>query len=571
MNADGFLALGAIPQGASPDEWFCAGPFCFCGQEEKFPNWETVFTFAPEPLANAEILAKAARIAQSLCLSVIPGLANELDQGVKRHSSEYWQILLCPWTMDLARQLVERVLRCEAMVRAWGQLRLKVQLLPENCRFFFEDEHDFTLRGNLGEKFNHWLFSRILENIWPGRWEREYLPEYDDRVEKAGEKTTYRDLFRDLARHYLLYLPFPRLKGMSLFQAGLYSSALRKPLNKNPCVLDLEKIYYNAELLREIALPENYEAIFARFLPQSIRVLKHEKRAPKKSKQPSLRIVSPAAYEDAAYRQDLARWRERGNALAWVQHGGNYGEVRTSCEAELIEYSQSFFFTWGWDKYENVRGNFIPMPYPQLASIANAWRGREERIIFVGAEMAAYGYRLDSHPTPLQFVEYRQWKASFLSRLPADLLHKIWYRPYFHLPGTLADAAWLMPQFPELNLCQGGLTPQILNCRLLVLDHHGTVLLEAMAANAPMLLYWNRNNWLLSPSCERLLDMLQDCEVWHPNPESAAKKLMEIWPDTGKWWNSPKIVKARKTFCEEQARLPQANLNEIWVRKLKDL
>lgn len=571
MSADGYLALGAMPALATPDKWRCAGPFCFCGQEENFPDWEKNFTFAPEPLAHAEILAQAARMAQSLCLAVIPGLAYELDPGNSAHRPEYWQIILCPWTMDLARQLVERVLRCEAMTRVWGSLNLKVSLLPENCRFTFSDEHDFTLRGNLGEKFNHWLFSRILENIWPPSWEKDYLPEYDDRMESGKKRLPYGAKIKNLIRRYLLYLPFPRLKGMSLVQAGLYSNALRHPLKSEAAALDLEKIYYKAELLRKLALPENYEGIFTRFLPQSIRALKHEKIRQKKAKKPYLRVVSPVAYEDAVYRQELASWREEGNALAWVQHGGNYGQVRTSCEAELIEYSQNFFFTWGWDKYENVRGNFIPMPYPQLANIANAWEGKEEKIIFTGAEMATYGYRLDSHPTPLQFVEYRQWKADFLSALPAELLGKIWYRPYFSLPGTLIDAQWLLPRFPQINLCTGELMPQILNCRLLVLDHHGTTLLEGMAANVPMLLYWNRKNWLLSPACEKLVDMLELCGVWHPNPESAAKKLMEIWPDTEKWWRSQEITEARKIFCEHQARLPGESLNKVWVRTLKDL
>lgn len=570
MREASFLALGSLPAGSAPEDWLCAGPFCFAGQENRFPDWERRFRFAPEPLAEPEKLAQAARIAQALCVDVIPEIARKLAPGISNtFSPVYWNVLLSPWCIDMARQMVERSIRCEAMVRAWGHLPLKVTLLPEACEFDFRDEHDFTLRGNLGESFNHWLLSRILENMWPGNWQKEYRKPERHEFEPAPGSGL--DRAREAARRYLLRLPFPRLKGMSLAQAVLYSGALRHPLKNTGDAVDPARAFANPELLKTVRLPENYTRIFEKSLPLSIRRLKHVKRGSNRANKPYLRIASPVAYEDSVYRQNLAAWRDAGNCLAFVQHGGNYGQVRTSCEAEIVEYSQNFFFTWGWKSYENVRGNFIPMPYPQLAKLANAWTGEKKGIIFTGTEMAAYGYRLDSHPTPLQFVEYRRWKADFLNRLPLDIRKQIWYRPYFKVPGTLADADWLLPRFPEVNLCRGSLTPQILACGLLVLDHHGTTLLEAMAANVPMLLFWNRKHWRLCDSCEKLIDRLEECGVWHPTPESAAKKIMEIWPDTGAWWQSGEIVEARKIFCQNQAQLPAGDLNSKWVRVLRNL
>lgn len=565
------LALGRVPHGARPEEWLCAGPFCLIGREEEFPEWERRFTFAPEPLADPKVLAKAAKTAQSLCMAGILAVSQRLDPVNFEADSAYWQILLAPFSMDLARQLVERAIRCEAMIRAWGNQELFVRLLPDNCGFHFSDERDFTLRGALGESFNHWLFSRVLERAWPGRWRREYLPEYDDRMEPGGRAADKKDHIKDLFRGLMLRMPFPRLKGMTALQSALFSKALAHPLKRDLKSVDLTEAFYRPELLKEILLPENYESFFIRFLPKSAARLKKERLKRGKTEKKRLRIASPAAYENAEYRQRLAKWKAEGNALAFVQHGGNYGQTRTCCEAELIEYSQDCFFTWGWDKYEGARGNFIPMPYPQLARLENAWTGREKRIIYTGAEMAAYGYRLDSHPTPMQYVGYRQWKADFLGRLPENLRERIWYRPYFELPGTLADAAWLMPRFPELHLCEGPLEPQILDCGLLVLDHHGTVLLQAMAAGIPLILFWNRRDWLLAESCEELIDMLEECGVWHPSPEAAAKKLMEVWPDTAEWWRAPDIARARKIFCERQARPPHGDLNKIWIGELSGL
>jgi hypothetical protein len=72
--------------------------------------------------------------------------------------------------MNVAKQIVERWWRVKAMIRAWGQTPLQVPLLPATCTFFFAAGPDFVLHGALGHTFNHWLFSRLLEPVFPPAW-----------------------------------------------------------------------------------------------------------------------------------------------------------------------------------------------------------------------------------------------------------------------------------------------------------------------------------------------------------------------------------------------------------------
>lgn len=98
-------------------------------------------------------------------------------------------------------------------------------LLPEECAFSFLSEHDFTLHGALGHTFNHWLFSRLLEARWPAAWRKEILPP----VQRAyGQKPSaeLKHVLRRWARRQVLRLPFPRLKGMSLWQSLRFSVSL---------------------------------------------------------------------------------------------------------------------------------------------------------------------------------------------------------------------------------------------------------------------------------------------------------------------------------------------------------
>lgn len=571
------LILGAMPAGATPQTALAAGPWCFAGQEALFPGWEKSFAFAPEPLASQDMPALAARGAQTLCLQAIPRLGRVLSKNSSQYPAVYWQTLLMPWAICAASQIVERALRCQAMIDAWGKRSLNVPLLSAEMTFNFWDEQDFRLRGGLGTVFNHWLFSRLLENRWPTAWTKAQVVGGDKRPLEypASHNGNILQKMRSIARNLFRELPYPRLKGISLYQSLRYSLAMLHKCKSRDHSLDLDAVYFDAQALEKICLPEDVLPLFLAMLPESIGKLEHPASVNGQSA-PRLRIASIAAYEDARYRQKLACWRARGGRLAYVQHGGNYGQIRVACDTELVEYSQDAFFTWGWKKQGVCRGNFIPLPYPQLVKIADKWHGTGSRsIIFVGTEMAAFGYRLDSRPTPLQFVAYRNAKADFMSALDADMRRNILYRPYFNLPGTLEDAPWLLARFPELNICTGPLQPQILACGLLVLDHHGTTMLEAFAANTPTILYWDRKSWPLCPQAEALLDMLEECGIWHGSPRLAARKLMEIGENPSAWWHEQQIQKARLEFCRNQARIPMANIKEeadsLWLEILKSM
>lgn len=559
------LALGKMPAGASPDEYLAAGPWCFCGQEKDFPDWEKSFTFAPEPLATPGALPRAARAAQTLCVRLVPQAAILLCPEPEKLPESYWQILLCPWLIDLCSQIIERAARCQAMREAWGNEELEVALLPQDCEFHFADEHDFTLRGSLGADFNLWLFSRLFEAQWPEKWRKSILEPINGRPPAhSGSLIAF---FKEKASDLSLKMAFPKRKGMNLATALKLSEAMKRACRSPDHALDLAKAFDFGDDLAAFNLPKDLGPIMKAALPESFAKLKHEASA-KRAGAPRLKIAALAFHENAAYRQKLALWRASGNRIAHIQHGGNYGFVETPCAAALTEYSQDAFFTWGWKKQGSAKGNFIPMPSFQL-SAEGAWKPGE-KLIFVGAEMSAYGRRLDSLPTPGQFVHYRDLKRRFFQELGPEYLPDCLYRPYFPLPGTLADADWLLPQFPGLSLCEGQLFDQLVSSRLILLDHHGTTLLEAMAAGIPVVMYWERAAWPLTEAADMTLDMLAAAKIWHDSPEGAAGHVREIWTDVAAWWNSPGPRLCRKVFRERYALTARDPAKE-WLKTLENI
>lgn len=570
------LVLGLMPRGATPDTHWAAGPWCFDTEEDFFPGWEDSFVFGREPLREPATLDRAVRMAQSLTVDSLPALGEHLCALQRRRAVEnssatsllepekidlpgvYWETLLTPWACTVARQLVERWLRVRAMVDDWGHLPLHVELLPGDCSFSFATERDFVLHGALGADWNTWIMSRLLEAVWPERWTRSYAPPVRagyGQPEAPEDTGGLKQRLRAWRRAFALRLPCPPLRGMGLGQALRYSLALLHPSRQPDGSRPLARHFSSAATGVRHDLPLDPLPIFLGALPQTLSELDHPGHiAP--ARVPRVRVASVRAHEDTGYRQRLAIWRARGHRVMFMQHGGNVGQVRCLCEIPLVEFSQHAFGTWGWRRYDAVGagtgGRFLPLPHPLLASMADQWRGGDGTLLFVGTEMPLYGHRLDSRPTPLQWLQYREDKQWFLEDL-RHLHEHIRYRPHVDMPGALDDAPWLLPRFPHVHLCSGPLEAQMLTCALMVVDHHGAILLQALAANVPVIAYWDRDIWPMTDEALTRLDILAQAGIWQPSAEAAAAKVREVWADPARWWRDEHVQAARRAFCREYA------------------
>lgn len=570
MTQEQFLILASMPKGAKAATHRAAGPWCFVGIEEFYPNWEEDFCFAPEPLRDPAALAQATAQAQRMVAQYIPALAQHVRPKGSPLPTAYWDMVFGAWLIMVTQQVVDRWLRVQAMVELWGQDALTVDILPPDCTFTFGDDHDFVLGGCLGHTYNHWLLSRLLEAVWPAAWTKRVLPVLHERHCAADQPLNWKEACKEAARQVLLRWPFPVVKGFNLWQMLRFSWALRRNTRQEDGSRALADFDVSQEHVPALDLPCDILPLLYASMPQGIRNAKHPERL-KKSARIRTRVANVAAYEDTPYRMQLARWRGMGHKLVFVQHGGNYGHVRTSSMAPVVEYNQHAFITWGWTEHSPYRGNFLPLPHPQLAALRDRHKETSAKLLFVGAELTVFPYRMDSRLTPCQIMQYREDKQWFFESLPRALQSQCQYRPYFSVPGALTDAEWLLPRFPLVHLCSGPLDPHMLACRLLVLDHHGTTLELAMAANVPMVLYWDRALWGLCPESMAALDILAAAGIWHPTAEAAAMHIVQVWEDIPAWWQSEKVQAARHHWMQQYSLTVHDSLEPYWIKALKTL
>lgn len=584
------LVLGKAPEGAAPASHLLAGPWCLppavlagsgreggrgagAGDEAAETGG---FELPPEVLADPDALERAARQARRLVAGVAPRLGEALNRryGVAR-SFRYWDTLLAPWLTRVAEVLVDRLYRADDLLHRYGARRLRVALVDGESRGF-SCTRDFIWRGALDPEWNHWLLSRLLEREWPACWEKLVLSgraaegrATSGRCAGRGVLSSASSGIRRLALGALFSLPFPRVKGFATLTSLRLSLALWRNRGAGDDTRPLSALGDpGCEPLPLGWTDRDSLALALALLPQSLR------RTPARARRSlaRTRVISVAACEDDAYRRRVAAWREGGCRLIFIQHGGEYGWVRTSVAYPLVEYSQHRFITWGWTRHGAFAGHFVPLPHPQLAAV----RGRhapeaDASLLFVGTEMALLPYTLKSMGRGRQFFAYREDKARFLGALPARIRERCLYRPYFDAPSSLPDAPWLLDRFPEARRCVGPLEPHLFRCRLLVLDHFGTTLAQALAAGVPTLLFRRPRLAPMTPEAEALLADLRAVGVLHDSPAAAAAHVARIWDDVGRWWNAADTRAAVTAWARQHALTPDLLSPEQGARSLPAL
>lgn len=574
------LVLGIAPGDFSPEEGVLAGPWCItrggpnddsgcCSAAAGFEEDAGSFVMPPEPFESSEMLELAAGQARQLIVELAPQLAAELNvrHGVA-HDARYWDFVLSPWLTRFCEVLVDRLHRSEGILRSFGGMELNVPVQSSGSRFVFADTQDFIMGGILDPQWNHWLLDRLLQRRWPSGWKRVEGPPVV-REPKAEDQES---LFRRLVRRLVFGLPFPRIKGFSLRESLRLSVVLLKNPTTRDDTLPLAALSVPG-LLERHPLPLGFSSADAlklavELLPRSLLVARIPGDLGRKSPVRT-RVVSVAACEDDAYRLRVAASRGRGCRMIFIQHGGEYGFVRTSVAYPMVEYRQHRFMTWGWTRHGDMPGNFLPLPHPQLAAIRGAHRETKPQLLLVGTEMALLPYTLKSMLRGRQFFAYREDKARFLAALDPDMRMRTQYRPYFDVPSSLADATWLLRRFPEVGRCTGPLEPHLFGCRLLVLDHAGTTLGQALAANIPFLLFWRPDPGRFTPEVLPLLDGLREVGILHDTPEAAAEQAARVWSDVPGWWETTRD--ARKQWADLHALTVKGPVLPLWVRALSEV
>jgi putative transferase (TIGR04331 family) len=154
-----------------------------------------------------------------------------------------------------------------------------------------------------------------------------------------------------------------------------------------------------------------------------------------------------------------------------------------------------------------------------------------------------------------QIEKYIQDLLIFLAELGDVERRAILYRAYdsefgWHINQRVRD------RFPDLALDDHAqpYKSRIKGARLVVVDYPFTAFLEVIAANIPLVLFFDSRAWQLLEKVEKYFDVLRQAGILQDTPTAAAGKVREVYDRVDEWWFSNEVQAARREFAQHFAR-----------------
>jgi len=550
------LILTAIPEDYSPDTDIPIGPWCFSNAESVFPQWEDI-TYET-PIQTPAERSQADTLTRGLANQLAKTWSKRLNKDHDRQYGHlYWRTLIIEWLVFAAQATWYRYCLIEKIVKRFGDEALHIPVFAGDANWTFPDQETFIQQLMNGPVFDFWLYSLIVRKLAPDTW--QLLPEETELptdynipgtiqfMQQNRIAAIYRQIFGRFSVDTV-----PGLKKLKL-PFSIYVNCLPKHLLGTDQSSKDDNTYIDKFPKEFLSLLDD---VLLRTLPAAFgpSFETYEEEAKKWRYVPGRLLVDNLGTVVTSGRFRLAHAVEAGERLVGNQHGGWYGTAQAIACAAETDYNHLAFLTWGWRAQGNLAGNFVPLPSPLLAPIRNRHKCKEESLLLVGASIFLKTRLFDSMPSPPRWVAYRKMKRQFIGALQTSPRAKLLYRPHLRGIPNLQDGDYVQHHFPGVPIFRGDLTKKMLRSKLLVLDHPGTTLHLALAANVPTICFWHPDDWPLCDQADGYFEDLRKNGVLHSTPESAALYINEIWPDVSGWWNQKERQNARRQWCWEYAR-----------------
>jgi len=544
------LFVGPVAGDFDPELDIAAGPWCFAGREANHPGWESL-EFV-EPFDTPEKLVAAEIETAALTDDRVARWADRLNllHGLDR-PEVFWGRYLNLWISLVAMATWARWRNAEELVARYGDVSMDVPVcsdaqFPKSLGF-----PDFMSRLISDPVFQLALDSGILRRLCPDAWtlvEQDVVPAHDMPTDETAPVQA------SLVRRLLPRMAVDHLPGLVLSKP-LYSALVallpRRAAAENRVVASLEDGAFPADYLAFLdwflaeTVPDSIGGAGFRSLDSAATALRY---VPGR-----LYVANTRSPSDQA-RMIAAHALIAGERLVNAQHGGWEGTTAAVPWNRQTYADDHAFLTWGWERQAGLPGRCLPHIAPALSNVRNRHRATTSTLVMVGARLAANGMRFDCVPRPRAMLKYRQGKVAFLNALREDVRAQAQYRPYTRDACDFEEKTYLQRHVPAVSMIDTDFHRSMLNSRLLVIDHPGTTMHIAVAANVPMVCFWNPADWPLCAEAKPYFDSLEKAGILYADADSAAAHVNAIWADVPAWWRSADVVNAIAAWRNQFAR-----------------
>lgn len=499
------------------------------------------------------------------------------------HGVRYWRILIGPWLSYFIHIFYDRY-SCIELVRKENRVT-KTKSGSYDCSTWLPSDYVEFEGWSLTDSYNQFLYDWIIQRMLKIDVEIISISKVDSQQENK-KLSFWKEALKKGIRFYEKNFPY-RLNEITILSSYLSRMdqvCLQLSLGQWPSCFfpSINQPLVNVDwTVREqiilSGIKDEFEQLLSDILKQQIPVLYLEGYKSMRSNvahqiqsRPNVILTANDFHGNEGFKFWSAECVEKGARFAGVQHGGHYGNgLCNTMEDHEVKISDKYY-TWGWSS-PNTK-NIQPLSAAKLNSCRNLRSDPKGRITVVLVTMPRYSYHLYSSCISatgnLAYLQDQYAFVRFLSKEPRDLLsirfHQIDYQWSY-------QERW-REQFPDLefDLSREPFSKRLQESRLIVGTYNATTYLESFVANCPTVLFWNPHHWEIRQSEQSYFDELKQVGILHDTPESAARKINEIYKDPLAWWQGEEVQKAKNNFCHRFAKTSDDWIWQ-WRRELRGL
>lgn len=563
----------------------------WCLRYDRQSEWENLdYEVLPYLWDDRDAMHRAAEYEKKVYEALLHAVS-DLMNAVHReyHGDRYWRMILGPWLLHYVQVMHERFMCLRTAFERYHECRT-IGLSEQSFRIP-RDFEDYIL-GSIADPYNLQLYTSLLKAMGMDVHLRDYHWEWDGFTKKSSLLGGLMEIAGSLKKKMScrwamnkeilmvdMYMPRKKFAEFLLVaeaKAGVATLPSTRHWTNDYQETHRHRCRDEFALLRP-AMDDSFLSVLVRTLPHNLPLIYLEgyhscrEWIQKEWGQSKTRVILTAnALEmNDTFKFLAADSVEKGVKMIAIQHGGSYGTARYNPNEELESTVSDEFWSWGW---RDTKGKNRPMPSPKLSHI-NAMSAKSVRgnryIYYVANIIPRFHYRTWSCPTAGQGLQYLNWQITFIMTLRQDVRARLIYRPYqkdygWNVKKRLVDAC------SELQIEDplGDYFDKLKNATLVVCDMNQSSLLECLAANIPVVAFWDPQHWELRQSAEPYYRFLREVKILHNSPQDAACHSNALWPDVASWWLDQGVQKARMAFTEQFA-YHSPDWASVWYKHLQ--
>lgn len=496
----------------------------------------------------------------------------------EEHAVRYWRIIIGPWLFYFIHIFFDRYVCIQKAVLSGKVSDTIIGSYAKDA--WIPLNHDDFCKWMVGDGYNFFLFSRIIQRTGclpfttqPVDWRLVVEEELGFRKEQGT------DFARKFFQIYEKCLPhrFNKYVLASSYLRSLDQFRLQLSLGQWPSVFFPQVKHVDSKadmgLRAKISLSVkngDFEELLAEiigvqipmaYLEGYMQIKKLALQAyPAKAK---VIMTANAHYANEDFKFWTANMVEQGARLLGVQYGGAYGSALFAAQEEHERKVSDVYYTWGW--ISNKTDKVKPLSAGKLNRLKTGILPNPKgKILLVLGLVPRYSYYLYStFMSSTGTLAYLRDQFSFVKVLNESARKDLLIRPYS------VDYKWSQKErfldlFPEVvfDTCQKNLIETMRSSRLFIATYNATTYLESFAADFPTIMFWNPEHWEIRSSAQEYFDGLRRVGILHNTPDSAARKVNEIFSDPMAWWRQDDVQRQKNKFCERFAKV-----SDNWLRE----